>query len=137
VLMSVVAQFNARVLLAFIIDSLLIVMVYPEGRTLQIEGNLVVPLPDKGPDAMIILLNIIYGLLSKVPRRVDLNMLSKLAVAVNHQYMYEAVGLWSDTWIENLKGDEGLPSSYKPEILLSWLFIFWVFRKDNDFRNIS
>lgn len=110
---------------------------YPEGQTLQNEGNLVVPLPDDDPDAMIILLNIIHGLSSKVPRRVDLNMLTKLAVAVNHRHMHEAVGLWSDTWIENLKRDEGLPSSYTPEILLSWLFIFWVFRKHEDFRNMS
>ncbi|KAH7378860.1 hypothetical protein BKA64DRAFT_240654 [Cadophora sp. MPI-SDFR-AT-0126] len=110
---------------------------YPEGRTLQVEGNLVIPLPDEDPDAMIILLNIIHGPSSKVPRRVDLNMLSKLAIAVNHRHMHEAVGIWSDTWIENLKRDEGLPSSYTPDALLSWLFIFWVFRKADDFRNVS
>lgn len=86
---------------------------------------------------MIILLNIIHGLSSKVPRRVNLNTLSKLAVTVNHRHMHEAVELWSDTWIENLKRDEGLAESYTPEILLSWLFIFWVFRKDEDFRNMS
>jgi hypothetical protein len=110
---------------------------YPEGRILQIEGTLAVPLPDEDPDVMIILLNIIHGLSSKVPRQVDLNMLSRLAVTVNHRHMHEAVELWSDTWIENLKRDEGLPGSYTPEILLSWLFIFWVFRKDKDFRNMS
>lgn len=110
---------------------------YSEGRKLQTEGNLVVPLPDEDPDAMIILLNIIHGLSSKVPRRVDLNILSRLAVVVNHRQMHEAVELWSDTWIENLKRDEGLPGSYTPEILLSWLFIFWVFRKDEDFREMS
>jgi hypothetical protein len=49
------------------------------------------------------------GLSSKVPRRVDLNMLFRLAVAVNHRHMHETVKLWSDTWIENLKRDEGLP----------------------------
>jgi hypothetical protein len=64
-------------------------------------------------------------------------MLSRLAVVVNHRHMHEAIELWSDTWIENLKRDEGLPGSYTPEILLSWLFIFWVFRKDEDFRNMS
>jgi hypothetical protein len=110
---------------------------YLEGRILQTEGNLVVLLPDEDPDVMIILLNIIHGLSSKVPRRVDLNMLSKLAVTVNHRRMHEAVELWSDTWIENLKGDEGLPGSYTPDIVLSWLFIFWVFRKDEDFKNMS
>ncbi|KAL5321431.1 hypothetical protein ACEPPN_009389 [Leptodophora sp. 'Broadleaf-Isolate-01'] len=92
---------------------------YPEGRTLQSEGHVVIPLHDEDPDAMIILLNIIHGLSSKVPRRVDLNILSKIATAVNHRHMHEAVGIWSDTWIENLKRDEGLPSSYTPDAVLS------------------
>jgi hypothetical protein len=51
--------------------------------------------------------------------------------------MHEIVALWSDTWIENLKKDEGPPDSYTPEILLSWLFIFWVFRKAKYFKSIS
>jgi len=110
---------------------------YPEGRTLQSEGSLAIPLPDDDPDVMIILLNIIHGLSGKVPRRVDLNTLSRLAVAINHRHLHEAVELWSDTWIDNLKRDEGLPSSYTPEVSLSWLFIFWVFRKDQDFRIMS
>ncbi|CZS92471.1 uncharacterized protein RAG0_03050 [Rhynchosporium agropyri] len=109
---------------------------YLEGRALRNEGNLVIPLPGDDPDSMIILLNVIHGLSSKVPRRVDLNMLSKLAVAVNHRHIHEAVGICPDTWIENLKRDDGFPSSYRPEIL-TWLFILWVFRKDEDFRNIS
>lgn len=110
---------------------------YIEGRMLQSQGTLAFPLPDEDPDAMIILLNIIHGLSSKVPRRVDLDMLSRLAIAVNHRHMLEAVELWSDTWIENLKSDVGLPKSYTPEIALSWLFIFWVFRKAKDFREIT
>lgn len=110
---------------------------FAEGQTLRSEGNVVVPLPDEDPDAMIILLNIIHGLSSKVPRRVDLNMLSRLAVVVHHWQMHETVELWSDTWIEHLKREKGLPRSYTPKILLSWLFISWVFRKDEDFENMS
>ncbi|KAH7363900.1 hypothetical protein BKA65DRAFT_446423 [Rhexocercosporidium sp. MPI-PUGE-AT-0058] len=110
---------------------------YPEGRTLQSEGHLVIPLPDDDPDVMIILMNIIHGHSSEVPRRLDLSMLSKIAIAVNHRRMHEAVGIWSETWIENLKRDEGLPSSYTPDAVLSWLFIFWVFREAEGFRNMS
>ncbi|KAG4431287.1 hypothetical protein IFR05_013231 [Cadophora sp. M221] len=110
---------------------------YPEGRTLQNEGSLAIPLPDEDPDAMIILLNIIHGLSSKVPRQVDLNMLSKIAVTVNHRHIHEAVGIWSDTWIGNLKRVEGLPRSYTPDTLLPWLFISWVFRKHEDFRKMA
>jgi hypothetical protein len=51
--------------------------------------------------------------------------------------MHEAVGIWSDTWIENLKRDEGLPSSYTSDAVLSWLFILCVFRESDGFRNMS
>ncbi|KAK0101829.1 hypothetical protein ONS95_006978 [Cadophora gregata] len=80
---------------------------YPEGWALRSEGHLVIPLCDEDPDAMIILLSIIHGLSSKVPRRVDLDMLSKIAIAVNHRRMHEAVGIWPDTWMEKLKMTRG------------------------------
>jgi hypothetical protein len=108
---------------------------FAEGRTLQTKGNVVVRLYDEDPDAMTILLHIIHGQTRKVPRQVSLEMLSKLAFVVNHRQMHEAVELFSDSWIENLKRDS-LPGRYTPEVL-SWLFIFWVFRKEDDFRNMS
>lgn len=108
---------------------------YSEGRTLKTEGNLVVLLPDEDPDAMTILLYIIHGLTRKVPRQVSLEVLTKIAFVVNHRQMQEAVELFSDTWIENLK-QNGLPDSYTPEVL-SWLFISWVFQKEDDFKIMS
>ncbi|KAH8742480.1 hypothetical protein BGZ57DRAFT_779482, partial [Hyaloscypha finlandica] len=56
-------------------------------------GNLTIPLPNKDLDIIIILLNIIYRLLSKVPRQVSLNMLSRLVITVNHWYIHEAIEL--------------------------------------------
>lgn len=41
--------------------------------------------------------------------KVSLKMLSRLAFAVNHRQMHEAVELFSDSWIENLKRDLSLP----------------------------
>ncbi|KAL5330950.1 hypothetical protein ACEPPN_000477 [Leptodophora sp. 'Broadleaf-Isolate-01'] len=108
---------------------------FPEGRRLRTEGNAVISLADEDPDAMVILLHIIHGLTRKVPRQVSLEMLSKLAFLVNHRQMHEVVEPFSDSWIENLKRDS-LPSSYTPEVL-SWLFIFWMFRKEDNFRKMS
>ncbi|CZR67620.1 uncharacterized protein PAC_17519 [Phialocephala subalpina] len=108
---------------------------FSEGRTLQTKGNAVVLLADEDPDAMVIVLHIIHGLTRKVPRQVSLEMLSRLAFVVNHRQMHEAVELFSDIWIENLKQNP-LPGRYTPEVL-SWLFIFWVFQKEDGFRNMS
>ena len=108
---------------------------FSEGQTLRTKGNVVVPLPNEDPDAMVILLNIIHGLTRKVPRQVTLEMLSKLAFVVNHRQMHEAVELFSNIWIENLKRNP-LPGSNIPEVL-SWLYISWVFQKEDDFRNMS
>lgn len=108
---------------------------FSESRTLQTKGDVVVPLPDEDPDAMVILLHIIHGLTRKVPRQVNLEMLSRLAFVVNHRQMHEAVELFSDGWIESLKRDH-LPGSYTPEVL-SWLYVFWVFQKEDDFRKMS
>jgi len=108
---------------------------FSEGQTLQTEGNVVVLLPDEDPNAMIILLHIIHGQTRKVPRQVSLEMLGRLAFMVNHRQMHEAVEIFSDSWIENLKRDP-LPDRYTPEVF-SWLFIFWVFQKKDDFGNMS
>jgi hypothetical protein len=110
---------------------------FPEGRALQTEGSVVVSLPDEDPDAMIILMHIIHGLSRRVPRHVSLETLTKLAVVVNHRQMHEVVKFFSDTWIENLKPLANLiPGSPTPEVL-DWLFVYWVFQKEDEFRKAS
>ena len=84
---------------------------------------------------MVILLHIIHGQNRKAPRQVSLNLLTKLAAAVNYHHLQEVTELFSDIWIEDLK-ERTLPTSYTPEVL-SWLFIFWVFRKRDGFRSMT
>jgi hypothetical protein len=97
--------------------------IFPEGRTLQTEGSVVVLLPDEDPDAMTILMHIIHRLTSKAPRFVSLETLTKLASVVNDRQMHDAVEFFSDTWIEKLKPIvNALPSSHTTEVL-EWLFI--------------
>ncbi|KAL5346695.1 hypothetical protein ACLOAV_008402 [Pseudogymnoascus australis] len=108
---------------------------FSAGHMLQTERNVTLTFPDEEPDVMIILLHIIHGKNMKVPRQVSLAMLTKLAAAVNYHCIQEAVELFSDIWLKDLK-KRPLPTSYTSEVL-PWLFIFWVFRKKDGFRNMT
>lgn len=108
---------------------------FSEGRMLQTEGNVTLPLPEEDPDAMIVLLHIIHGQTRKVPRQVSLDMLKRLAAVVNYYQIQEVVENFSDIWLEYL-GHKSLPADYTREAL-AWLFIFWVFRKKDGFRGDS
>jgi hypothetical protein len=108
---------------------------FEEGQRLRIEGSTDIALGDDDPDAFEILLNIIHGLTRRVPRRVTLDMLTKLAVLVNYYQMHEVVELFSDTWINTL-AKEGLPQSYSTETI-RWLLISWVFHKPMEFQAVS
>ncbi|TVY86226.1 hypothetical protein LAWI1_G007987, partial [Lachnellula willkommii] len=105
-----------------------------DAGTLRRTGRATIALGDD-PDTFAILLNIIHGRTRQVPRQVSLDLLSKLAVLINYYAMLESVELFSDTWIENLKR-EGMPTEYN-EHVLPWLFIFWVFEKGDDFRDMA
>jgi hypothetical protein len=109
--------------------------IYPEGRMLQTHGNVTMTLIDEDPDVMIILLRIVHGQTRKVPRQVSLDMLTKLAAVVNHRQMLEVVEVLSDIWISAFKHTSS-PAGNTPEAL-SWLFIFWVFRKEDEFKKIT
>ena len=86
-------------------------------------------------DAMIILLNIVHGVSRKVPRQVKLGILSKLAVLVSSLGMLDAVQFFSDTWIDNLQR-EGLPKAYNEDVL-PLVFVFWVFDRPSEFKNMT
>jgi hypothetical protein len=107
---------------------------YLDAVTLRNTGRATISLNDD-PDTLTILLNIIHGRTRQVPRQVSLDLLSKLAVLINYYGMLESVELFSDTWIENLKR-EGMPKMYNEQVL-PWLFIFWVFEKGDDFRDMA
>lgn len=69
---------------------------FSEGRTLQKEGNVVVPLAEEEPDATVIVMHIIHGQTKKVPRQITLEMLRKIALVIIHRQLHEAVEPFSD-----------------------------------------
>lgn len=102
--------------------------------TLRSRGHVTISL-DADLDAMIVLLNIVHGASRKVPRQVSLDLLTKLAILVRGFSMLETVQFFSDTWIENFLRD-GLPKSYNEDVL-PLLFVFWVFDRSTEFRDMT
>ncbi|KAG9229346.1 hypothetical protein BJ875DRAFT_387537 [Amylocarpus encephaloides] len=107
---------------------------FEEGLALRKTGHVTIPLSDD-PDTLIILLNIVHGATRKVPRQVSLELLRKLAVMVNDYGMLGSVEFFADTWIDHSKR-EGLPGSYTEDVL-SWLFVFFVFERAEEFKDMT
>jgi hypothetical protein len=107
---------------------------FNEAIAFRTHGHVTIPLQDD-LDTMVILLNIIHGAGRKVPRQVSLEVLSKLAVLVSKFEMLETVEFFSDTWIDNLQRG-GLPKSYN-ENVLPLVFVFWVFDRPAEFKDMT
>ncbi|KAL8919108.1 MAG: hypothetical protein Q9172_005138 [Xanthocarpia lactea] len=107
---------------------------FKEGQELSSQGHTDLPLPDDDHAALLILLNLIHGQIRKVPRTVDLGMLTNLAILVDKYELLEATEMVMDHWIQGLESD--IPLSFTND-LLPWICISWVFRKPEIFSKIT
>lgn len=105
-----------------------------EGNLLHSQGNLALDLPGD-PEALVILMHVIHGATRKVPRNITLDTLARLATLVDYYNLHEAVELFSETWVQNLK-EKAFPKTYNPDVV-PWLFISWVFRIEDAFLKIT
>jgi len=111
---------------------------FKEGKTLHSTGKVEVSLPDDDPVAFIVLLNIIHGRTREVPRTIELKLLASISILVDKYQMQEVVEMYSDTWIEDLKGS--IPTDYSESAattIMTWLGIAWVFRKAEQFKQLT
>jgi hypothetical protein len=107
---------------------------FKESIDLSSDGKISVPLPDDDVGAFTILLDIIHGRNRRVPRKMELSMLTKLSILVDKYALHEVAEVFSNIWIEDLsKGLLG--ASWKEEH--DWLCISWVFRDNRLFNNIT
>jgi hypothetical protein len=105
-----------------------------ESQALRSQGHVEFCMDEQDPGAMLIVLNIIHGRTSQVPRTVDLDTLTKLAVMVDYLECHEAVEPFSDRWVDNLKGD--IPTTCSNE-LIQWLCISLTFHKQIQFQAVT
>lgn len=107
---------------------------FKEGLELSSAGYVEIPMPETDPTAFLILLNIIHGRIKKVPRKVDLFLLTEIAVLVDRYELLEITELWSDQWLRDL--EESVPVTLD-EDLLPWMCISWVFKIPDIFKQIT
>ncbi|KAF1994240.1 hypothetical protein P154DRAFT_586617 [Amniculicola lignicola CBS 123094] len=105
-----------------------------ESQTLRSQGHVEFCMDEQDPGVMLIVLNILHGRTSQVPRTVDLDTLTKFAVMVDYLECHEAVEPFSDRWVENLKGD--IPTTCSSE-LIQWLCISFTFHKQIQFQEVT
>lgn len=106
--------------------------VFKEGKELATSGTLELPLPDDDPAAFAILLNIIHGHTRKVPRIINLEMLTSISVLVDKYNLHEAVEVYSDMWITHLQESVDYTKQNFPRLSISW-----VFKKSDIFRDVT
>ncbi|RFU81848.1 hypothetical protein TARUN_357 [Trichoderma arundinaceum] len=85
--------------------------------------------------ALVLLMNIIHGRTTHVPRCVSVEMLAKLGILVNYYKCYEAVKFYTDTWV-SLLNLLPLPLVYGRELLFR-LFVSWVFLDGITFATLT
>ncbi len=69
---------------------------FKEGQEVSSQGYIELPLPDDDPAPLLILLHLIHGRIRKVPRTVDLGMLTNLAILVDKYELLETTEMIKD-----------------------------------------
>lgn len=107
---------------------------FQEGLELEINGTVEISLPEDDPKAFEVLLNIIHGKLSKVPRQIDIELFTSIIVLIDKYQFQEATSFFSDHWFDDLKST--IPDTMD-QTVLPWLCVCWVLRKSEEFTAIT
>ena len=91
-------------------------------------------LPEDNPAAFLIILYLIHGQLRQVPRKINLRMLTELAILVDKYEFSETVEMLLDYWLQDLTST--IPLTLNND-LLPWICISWVFKKSEIFKKVT
>lgn len=83
---------------------------------------------------MLIVMNIVHVRTRQVPRRVNFDMLVRIAILVDYLECHEAIEPFSDMWIDELKSS--IAKTYSKE-LIQWLCLSLVFHKESYFTALT
>lgn len=105
---------------------------FQEAVTLQ-TGSLDLALHEDPPESLIILLNIIHGRTRMIPRLVNINTLTEIAILIDKYQFREIMGLITDTWFEKLQlgSPEGVTETFHQ------IYLAWMFRQEGKLRNLT
>jgi hypothetical protein len=91
---------------------------------------------DWDADAFLILINAFHLRNKQVPRTVSLEMLAKIAVLVDYYDCGEAIELYANIWVDELKVRTVLTPTYCRDTVL-WTCIAWVFDRADQLQSAS
>ncbi len=94
-----------------------------EAASTSTDGSHSIYADDWDSEAFLILMHIIHGRNRQVPRRVSLELLAKISVLIDYYECHEAVELFSELWLRELKSQ--LPAQPGRELTL-WLCVSWI-----------
>lgn len=103
--------------------------------TRQADGRVHLKLAEGfDPKAVSIVMNVLHGRGSKVPRAVDLDTLAQIALFVDRFQLLDAVDIYAERWIAALSSP--LPDQYNRSLIL-WIYTSHVFRRSDIFKAVS
>lgn len=105
-----------------------------EATTLKERGCVTIPVEGVDADALLALMQVVHGKTRDVPRTVSLEMLAKIAVAVDLYECYEAVDIFVSIWLTPLRLT--FPTAYSRDTVL-WIFVSHVFKQHDEFKQAT
>jgi hypothetical protein len=108
---------------------------FREGVALHANGTVDIPLEDDY-EAFIVLANIVHSKSWSVPLKVSHSTLVELTIIVDKYELRQVVHMFSTAWIAGLSSE--VPVDYKkPDVVMDWLAIAYVFRDQDIFKRMT
>ncbi|KAE8372330.1 hypothetical protein BDV26DRAFT_103321 [Aspergillus bertholletiae] len=105
---------------------------FQEGATLRATGSVRFPIRDWEAVPFLILMLIIHQRTRMVPKQISFQRMAEIAQLVDYYECHEAVELFADLWLTDLKIKSGTPNSVRCAEMM--LFISWVFNQAPAFK---
>ena len=108
---------------------------WKESVTFREKGSVELTMEGWDLEALLILLRAIHGLHDNVPRKLNLEMLAKIAVLLDYYQCKEAVGFFTDSWVSTL--EDKVPTGFLIRDLTMWIWVSWFFRLPIQFKQAT
>jgi hypothetical protein len=98
------------------------------------NGQFQIRAEDWNVEALEVVMNVLHSQYRKVPKRVTLEMLAKIAVIVDYYKVHEAFQIVALTWLRPFS--KWLPNLLSPDIILL-ILVSWVFEHAIIFKHVT
>ncbi|USP81652.1 hypothetical protein yc1106_08926 [Curvularia clavata] len=109
---------------------------FKEGIPNENDGRYHVSCKDWNEEAFLILLNALHFRTRRVPRSLPLDMLAKVAQLIEYYRCLEAIEIWTNMWIENLKKSTPIPEDFSQD-LMRWMYVASIFELPEEFTRTT